>query len=173
MSVRISKQEAQAYSIVVDSLEHATIVLNEISGLVAVESTLFSGAHYWSSIGDQNLKEFLVGLNCQYVMEKLGVKATEWNEDKTIEGLTDEVKSMMREGLITNVQATNWLNAIPTEDHQTKEFFYYELAASIWGDVDDLHHFMVMEWPETAHRFWNEIWLPFIEHLEAELKEAA
>ena len=157
----------------------ATIVLDEDTGEVMIQSDYIDGGYIWGSRGGQTVKQFLTGLNYDYFMgkilgrrETLDQEATEKALLKALDERSDDEHDDIPLSVHTGTRA-----AIQSACRGlgSAESIMHELAdAGVCGDEgilgDGVEHMFVFDYPPQARTFWEEIWEPFVEYLkESEL----
>lgn len=172
--MKITKSTVECYKIRELKEGWANITIDDLgtSGRVQIASDFGDWQYYWSSCGCP-FKEFLTRLNMDYVADK-------FREDehvsikKTINAYKSAVLECRRFDGMSKARARDIWRDITAlaESWWTPESFSVEIR-------DKEHLLEFYNWtPETCtdvsplfKRFWNEIWVGFIDHLKAEIIE--
>lgn len=163
---RISKSNVECYKIRCDSFYWADINIDASgnTGRIQIASDFGDWQYYWGSCGCP-FKEFLAGLNIDYVAGKFG--ANKWFDlDGTIKSLKETIKYFRPDkelkselmGEIKNLENSSGEN----------EFVH------IMHDCDRIME-MTNHCPDMVYgispgfkRFWKEIWPVFIKEIQKE-----
>lgn len=169
------------YSIRTDHGDWGEIAL-KFTGPESVVVMAFSSfgayGHYWSHCGMHPHKA-LAGMDRGYAMEKLsGYSLYEPDTSKWADEIKRRIIEARREGRIDRYNARTCLEEMVDCVDELSDptlildrLYCHDHFSEIFGDHDGLPQARRIK---PAHAgFWNDIWLPFIEQLKQQQKEAA
>lgn len=148
MTFKVNKINTIEEYLVKDEYDYVYFFVDAQNGVLSIVSNYGSMGYRWEAPGN-NFKKFLIELNTDYLMNKLGKRA--FNLD----------------GTIKNVK--NWIISCRREKNCTKEEARY-----VWDYVIDENYFegieVDCEWSDYDKYFMNHIWKAFVEQLKQELE---
>lgn len=141
----------------------AIITLQPSTGYVSVSCPWheeLNGCHWWTSIGNGTLHEFLIGLDRDYVMNKLFGRHSleEYDEDRTKDSLREYVIQLRKDGTFTKDGARDIWNEIEWADSMDD-------IARLEG-IECPYEFILYKNKRCVDWFWDEIWASFIDHIK-------
>jgi len=197
--MRISKSVSETWTMKV-GYDYAIITINEKIGSFSVQSSYIDGSHIWTAIGNKSLKEFVCGLDFDYMMGKLIGRGDYFYIDKTIESYKQHIiQERLGQSLSKDEARFYWeivqcwddddddymncndfydrclRNMSDVVDHICSDDTFRTKSASIKMreqayEVLDHYHFVTGHSP-SAKMFWEKIWEPFVIELKKEIKE--
>jgi hypothetical protein len=149
-------------------------------GEILINSSYGRFCHQWHACGEP-FKQFLVGLNFDYFMNKcLKGDAQVYDGKSTFKKAVTRVLTARRHGELVDSDARFIYDALQQDAFEileSEDLFYTCLdfpgtAARTIGLFDDAHE-MVSQMPNPqATGFWNKLWPLFVTELQAEMTEA-
>lgn len=179
----VSRGAAEVYTVRAKSgMDTAFIFLrcgkrspDEHWGTISVSSGFGELGHTFSNTGPRSLKRFLTGLEFHYLTSKLfGEHARVFDLDKSIENMRKAISDAEQSGDIAPGDAAEAYEALRLSatagisDAAGMSMLLTAEASQAFTDLELWHDFATKPNPQ-AIGFWEEIWLPFVKHLHAEV----
>lgn len=170
MNVSIEKALVECYRIrFTGEFDWADITLdaglNGHSGRIQIASDYGSWENYWGACGS-SFKQFLISLNIEYAAGKFG--AGRWfDHDKTIEKLREAIENCDESDEVKEQMNLDLDNLEGCEDEGQFEALAYSspVLHKLWDTGPEI----VTDINPSFKRFWEKIWLCFVEKLKKEV----
>ncbi|MBJ9658822.1 hypothetical protein I5588_30335 [Burkholderia multivorans] len=179
MTTQVTKEPPmERYSLRGDHGVWATIALREWEttrehggvhhcGEILINSDYGNYAYSWGNMGAP-IKQFLAHIGRDYLLDKLaGLSRFEFDFDASVAAVKREILQQRRDGSLDRDEAREAWNDIPA-DNQGKDLFIHELFRIDSLGEEPWHFVEDRERPCLAG-FWTHVWVPFAQHLHAEL----
>ena len=178
MGFRVTKTNTVEEYLVKDKYnDYAYFFCDVKNGVLSIVSNYGCMGYRWEAPGD-NFKKFLIELNTDYLMNKLGKKA--FNLDKTIKNMKRWIISCRKKENCTKEEARYVWDEVISEIESLwvqDEGFFWGIINSYSKDIEkvDVHYLegieISEEWTDYDKYFINYIWKAFVEQLKQELSE--
>lgn len=170
--MKLTKKQIESYQIrFEDSFYWADINIDcdENSGRIQIASDFGDWQYYFGSCG-KSFKNFLIGLDIDYLARKFGVDSV-LDMDATVFNLRNKIVKYTQ--YENKESKTDLLEELQNLHDSSSES---EFMCKLWNSDEILK--MEYNSPDvvrtidpTFKRFWNNIWNPFVLELEKELKQ--
>jgi hypothetical protein len=134
MKTQVERSQTETYKIFIENRWWATIMIEECSGLLAIQSEYGHFSHYWGTAGrakGNTFKQELLRFGVDYVQNKLSYNdnlGRYFNFDKTIERIKHDIIERRREHYITKEDARlYWEEMLEIEDCDTTDEFGHQI----------------------------------------------
>lgn len=136
MNTEVNYSQTDTYKIYIENRWWATIMIEESSGLLAIQSEYGHFSHYWGTAGrvkGNTFKQELLRFGIDYVQNKLSYNDNlgRWfNFDKTIDRIKQDIIESRKEHGITSEEARlYWNEMLEIEDCDTTDEFGHQIFA--------------------------------------------
>ena len=187
MTATIKKKMIQAYEVRNDG-DFGNISIEEISYQredgprhacrVMVTSSYGDYGYFWNHCGVRG-KKSLIGMSMDYCMGKfMGKSLDVFDLDATIKAMKKPLVEAMRKREISRTLAREYWDCIENieSERPNNESMFVTACYEHFSDLrnDDRYsepwHYTATRYDSNAVGFWNEIWLPLMDELRAELE---
>ena len=130
MNTEVNRSLTETYKVYIDSRWQATIMIEESSGLLSIQSEYGHFSHYWGTSGrakGNTFKQELLRFGLDYVQNKLGYNDNlgDWFDfDKTVKEIKRNIVESRKDGSIDSGKARTFWDEINEleEGNTTSEF---------------------------------------------------
>lgn len=180
MNTEVTRTQTETYKVFLENRWQATIMLEESTGLLAIQSEYGHFSHYWGTGGrakGNTFKQELLRFGLDYVQNKLGYNDNlgRWfNFDKTVECIKRDILEARREGRIDSPDArVLWFEVEELEDCDGSSGFAHQMFAkeSLMTDIyggDYCAIPMITETHPRLQKFIKDIYPIFLAELSKE-----
>lgn len=183
MATRITKRTSEAYELRTRAGEWARIYLEEGQhpsgdrfGSISVLSSFGNFGNTFPNIGPRSFKEFLAGVDYDYLMQKfLGETFEVFDPDATAKAIRDMAELARDNGEIEPIEEAEIVDAleeVEEEGYKTADLFLMALEHRVAKHFHPLELWLAvcMKRNPQAVGFWDEIWLRFVSSLKDEIE---
>jgi hypothetical protein len=136
-------------------------------GEILINSDYGNYAYSWGNMGS-TLKWFLVSIDRGYLLDKLaGLSLYEFDFDASVARVRREIIRERRDRSIDAEEAREAWHQIPCEDCGKDLFINALFGCEPLGD--EPWHFVEQRERPALVGFYDHVWMPFVEHLRAEI----
>lgn len=181
MANTVKKSEADAYHVRV-GMDNARIFLEEGVhpsgyrwGYISVVSSFGNFGHFFSDVGEQTFREFLLGVSRDYLMGKFfGVSFWVFDADATIAYIRQYAQEQVREGVLDEFGLESLMRALEQVEAngcQTGDELMLSLSEGCPRECSNLELWSCIRTRPNpqAIGFWETIWPSFCAQLREEL----
>jgi hypothetical protein len=136
MNIKVTRSQTETYKVYIDNRWQATIMIEDSSGLLSIQSEYGHFSHYWGTGGrsaGNTFKQELLRFGLDYVQNKLSYNDDlgHWfNFDETVKRIRQDILEKRRERRIESPDArVLWYEADNLEECKTSSEFAHQLFA--------------------------------------------
>lgn len=136
-------------------------------GRISIAFDFGSWSYYWGSCGE-SFKQFLIGLDIDYVARKFG--EDRWfDHEATMKALRAFVAAEVEdsEAMAEAQREMEELEDYTDQSAWVNQAYHSPRLRNLWDTGPDV----CTDISPMFRRFWTELWKPFVEHLRAETAE--
>ncbi|KKL05566.1 hypothetical protein LCGC14_2604740 [marine sediment metagenome] len=145
----------------------ALITVCEADGSVGIISDYGNWGYFWSRHGCESLKHFLIGIDEWYSWEKFTGGKKEYNHEKTLERVKEEIVSLRKENTITRVEAREMVDELKWMKNK-HDLYRSDILGEKISEIYEIFHY---DHDHAFVMFHERLWTVFVEHLKEEIKE--